>query len=125
MAVRENDARAALIGLDCYRIRYVAFVLSGLFAGIAGVLFALFSRYVSAQYMFWTVSGEGVIWTIVGGAGTLIGPPLGALLLIVLREELSIYWEHYLLLVGVIVILVVTWAPQGLMGLLQRWSGGR
>jgi branched-chain amino acid transport system permease protein len=125
VAVRENDARASLIGLDCYRIRYVAFVLSGLFAGVAGVLFALFSRYVSAQYMFWTVSGEGVIWTIVGGAGTLIGPPLGALLLILLREELSIYWEHYLLLVGAIVILVVTWAPDGIMGLLRKWTGGR
>ena len=125
VAVRENDARASLIGLDCYRIRYVAFVLSGLFAGVAGVLFALFSRYVSAQYMFWTVSGEGVIWTIVGGAGTLIGPPLGALLLIVLREELSIYWEHYLLLVGAVVILVVTWAPHGIMGLLRKWTTGR
>ena len=89
------------------------------------VLFALFSRYVSAQYMFWTVSGEGVIWTIVGGAGTLIGPPLGALLLIVLREELSIYWEHYLLLVGAVVILVVTWAPHGIMGLLRKWTTGR
>jgi branched-chain amino acid transport system permease protein len=125
VAVRENDARASLIGLDCYRIRYVAFVCSGLFAGVAGVLFALFSRYVSAQYMFWTVSGEGVIWTIVGGAGTLIGPPLGALLLIVLREELSIYWEHYLLLVGAVVILVVTWAPHGIMGLLRKWTTGR
>lgn len=125
VAVRENDARAALIGLDCYRIRYVAFVMSGFFAGVAGVLFALFSRYVSAQYMFWTVSGEGVIWTIVGGAGTLIGPALGALLLIVLREELSVYWEHYLLLVGAIVILVVTWAPNGIMGLLRKWTAGR
>jgi branched-chain amino acid transport system permease protein len=125
VAVRENDARASLIGLDCYRIRYIAFVLSGFFAGVAGVLFALFSRYVSAQYMFWTVSGEGVIWTIVGGAGTLIGPPVGALLLIVLREELSIYWEHYLLIVGAIVILVVTWAPNGIMGLLRKWTATR
>jgi branched-chain amino acid transport system permease protein len=125
VAVRENEARAALVGLDCYRIRYVAFVMSGFFAGVAGVLFALFSRYVSAQYMFWTVSGEGVVWTIVGGAGTLIGPALGALLLIVLREELSVYWEHYLLLVGAIVILVVTWAPNGIMGLLRRWTAGR
>ena len=60
-----------------------------------------------------------------GGAGTLIGPALGALLLIVLREELSVYWEHYLLLVGAIVILVVTWAPNGIMGLLRRWTAGR
>jgi branched-chain amino acid transport system permease protein len=122
LAVRENDSRASLIGLDAYKIRYIAFVMSGFLAGVAGVLFALFSRYASAQYMFWTVSGEGVIWTIVGGTGTLIGPAIGAGLLIWLREELSVYWEHHALLVGVIVILVVTFAPKGLMGLLQRWT---
>lgn len=119
LAVRENDTRADLIGLNPYLIRYVAFVFAGFFAGVAGVLFALFSRYASAQYMFWTVSGEGVIWTIVGGAGTLIGPAIGTALLIVLREELSVYWEHHLLLVGVIVIAVVTFAPKGVMGLLE------
>ena len=120
VAVRENASRASLIGLSPYRIRYASFVLSGFLAGVAGVLFALFARYVSAQYLFWTVSGEGVVWTIVGGAGTLFGPALGAALLIVLREELSVYWEHYLLLVGALVIVFVAFAPQGVMGLLMK-----
>ncbi len=122
VAVRENASRASLIGLSPYRIRYASFVLSGFFAGVAGVLFALFARYVSAQYLFWTVSGEGVVWTVVGGAGTLFGPALGAALLIVLREELSVYWEHYLLLVGALVIAFVAFAPEGLMGLLMKRS---
>jgi branched-chain amino acid transport system permease protein len=121
VAVRENDSRASLIGLSPYWIRYASFVLAGAFAGVAGVLFALFSRYASAHYMFWTVSGEGVIWTIVGGVRTLFGPALGAGFLIILREELSLYWEHYLLVVGAIVILTVTFAPEGIMGLLQKW----
>lgn len=120
VAVRENASRAGLVGYNPYMIRLVAFVFSGFFAGVAGVLFALFSRYVSAQYLFWTVSGEGVVWMIVGGAGTLFGPVLGAAFLIVVREELSVFWEHYLLVVGVIVILCVTYAPQGIMGLLQK-----
>ena len=94
-------------------------MLSGFLASLAGVLFCLFARYATAQYLFWTVSGEGVVWTIVGGAGTLFGPAIGTALLIVLREELSVYWEHYLLIVGVIVILVVTFAPQGIMGLIN------
>ena len=119
-AVRENASRLSLIGYSPYLVRYIAFVIAGLFAGIAGVLFALFSRYVSAQYLFWTVSGEGVIWTLIGGAGTLFGPVMGAAFLIVLREELSIYWEHYLMVVGVIVILFAAFAPEGLMGLLMR-----
>lgn len=122
VAVRENDSRASLIGLSPYWLRYTSFVIAGGLAGVAGVLFALFSRYASAQYMFWTVSGEGVVWTIVGGARTLFGPAVGAAFLIVLREELSLYWEHYLLVVGAIVILTVTFAPDGIVGLLHKWA---
>jgi branched-chain amino acid transport system permease protein len=65
-----------------------------------------------------------VIWAIVGGTGTLFGPVLGTAVLIVLREELSIYWEHYLLVVGAIVILMVRYAPDGLIGLLQWFLAG-
>ena len=125
VAVRENDMRASLIGLSPYKVRYISFVLSGFLASLAGVLFCLFARYATAQYLFWTVSGEGVVWMVVGGAGTLFGPAIGTALLIVLREELSVYWEHYLLIVGVIVILVVTFAPQGIMGLINDWVARR
>lgn len=124
-SVRDNDRRAGLIGLSAYRIRYLSFVIAGFIASVSGVLFALFARFATASYLFWTVSGEGVIWAIVGGSGTLFGPALGTAALIVLREELSIYWEHYLLVVGLIVILVVRYAPRGLMGLIERLFGGR
>jgi len=125
IAVRENDKRASLIGISPYRVRYYSFLLAGMLAGVAGVLFALFSRYTTAQYMFWTVSGEGVVWVVVGGTGTLFGPALGTALLIILREELSVHWEHFLILVGIIVIITVTFAPSGLMGMLDRWSTRR
>jgi branched-chain amino acid transport system permease protein len=124
-AVRENATRAGLVGLNPYLIRLVSFIAAGFLAGVSGALFALFSRYASAQYMFWTVSGEAVIWTIVGGTGTLFGPAIGAALLILVREELSIYWEHYLIAVGVIVILVVTFAPKGIVGSLRSRRGAR
>jgi branched-chain amino acid transport system permease protein len=125
VAVRENADRAGLIGFSTYKLRYIAFVISGFLAGVAGVLFALFARYASAHYLFWHLSGEGVIWTVVGGTGTLFGPVLGTALLVIVREELSVYWENYLLVVGVIIILVCTFAPQGLMGLLRKWLGGQ
>lgn len=124
-AVRENATRAGLVGLNPYLIRLASFIIAGFLAGVSGALFALFSRYASAQYMFWTVSGEAVIWTIVGGTGTLFGPAIGAALLILLREELSIYWEHYLIVVGVIVILVVTFVPKGIVGSLRSQRGAR
>lgn len=121
-AVRENDRRASLIGFNPYIIRYYSFVLAGFLAGVAGTLFALFSRYTTAQYMYWTVSGEGIVWVVIGGAGTLLGPALGTALLIVIREQLSVYWEHFLILVGIIAIVTVTFEPAGLMGMLNRWK---
>jgi len=124
MAIRENDTRAALIGLNVYRLRLLAFIVAGFFAGVAGALFALFGRYASASYMFYHVSGEAVVWAIVGGAGTLFGPIVGTGLLIVVREELSSIWEHYLLLVGAVAILVVIYAPKGIVGLWNGWVAG-
>jgi branched-chain amino acid transport system permease protein len=117
IAVRENDVRASLIGLDVYRLRLVAFIAAGFMAGVAGALFAFFGRYASASYMFYHVSGEGVVWTLVGGVGTLLGPVFGTALLVILREELSVLWDNYLLLVGAIVILTVIYAPKGIVGL--------
>ena len=77
LAIRDNDVRASLIGLNVYLLRLTAFVMAGFLAGVAGALFAFFGRYASASYMFYHVSGEAVVWAIVGGAGTLFGPMVG------------------------------------------------
>jgi branched-chain amino acid transport system permease protein len=121
VTVRENDLRASLIGLNVYAIRLSAFVIAGFLAGVAGALFAFFGRYASSVYMFYHVSGEAVVWAIIGGIGTLLGPIIGTGLLIILREELSSVWEHYQILVGVIIILTVIFAPKGLGGLWTRF----
>lgn len=116
LAVRENARRAALVGINVYLTRYVAFVLAGALAGASGALFAFFGRYASASYMFYHVSGEAVVWAVVGGAGSLLGPLFGTGLLIVFREIISSFWEHYLFVVGAITVLVVMFAPRGLAG---------
>lgn len=117
MAVRENDRRAALIGINVYLTRWLAFVIAGALAGVSGALFAFFGRYASASYMFYHVSGEAVVWAIVGGSGSLLGPLFGTGALIVFRELVSSVWENYLFAVGVVTILVVMFAPRGLAGL--------
>ena len=116
IAVRENDRRAALVGINVYLTRYIAFILAGALAGASGALFAFFGRYASASYMFYHVSGEAVVWAIVGGAGSLLGPLFGTGLLIAFREVISSVWEHYLFVVGAITVLVVIFAPRGLAG---------
>jgi branched-chain amino acid transport system permease protein len=126
VAIRDNDVRAALIGLNVYQLRLTAFVMAGFLAGVSGALFAFFGRYASASYMFYHVSGEAVVWAIVGGAGTLFGPIVGTTLFIVIRELVSTHWEHHSLIVGIMAILVVILAPKGLVGLwndgLVRWG---
>jgi branched-chain amino acid transport system permease protein len=126
LAIRDNDIRASLIGLNVYLLRLTAFVMAGFLAGVAGALFAFFGRYASATYMFYHVSGEAVVWAIVGGAGTLFGPIVGTSLFIFIREVVSTHWEHHSLIVGVMAILVVILAPKGLVGLwheaIDRWT---
>ncbi|MEP9367402.1 branched-chain amino acid ABC transporter permease [Xanthobacter sp. VNH20] len=124
-AVRENEKRAQLIGINVYATRWVAFLLAGFIAGVGGALLALFGRYASASYMFYHVSGEAVVWAIVGGAGTLLGPLVGTALLIVFREVVSGLWENYLMAVGAITILVVIFAPKGIVGSLTALAQRR
>jgi branched-chain amino acid transport system permease protein len=121
LAIRDNDVRASLIGLNVYLLRLVAFVMAGFLAGVAGALFAFFGRYASATYMFYQVSGEAVVWAIVGGAGTLFGPIIGTSVFILIRELVSTHWEHHALIVGFVAILVVRLAPKGLAGLWADW----
>jgi len=121
LAIRNNDVRASLIGLNVYLLRLIAFVLAGFLAGVAGALFAFFGRYASATYMFYHVSGEAVVWAIVGGAGTLFGPLVGTTIFIVVREIVSTHWEHHSLIVGAVAILVVIFAPKGVVGLWHDW----
>ena len=127
LAVRDNDVRALLIGLNIYGLRLTAFVMAGFLAGVAGALFAFFGRYASASYMFYNVSGEAVVWAIVGGAGALFGPLVGTALFIIIRELVSTHWEHHSLIVGLMAILVVILAPRGIVGLwrdfLSRFTG--
>jgi len=120
IAVKENNLKSELIGLDTYKIKLLGFVFAGLIAGVSGCLFAFYGRYASASYMFYHVSGEAVVWTIIGGVGSFLGPIFGTGLLIVLREELSHIWDHYLLIVGTLVILIVIFFPNGISGLLKK-----
>ncbi len=107
--------------LNVYLLRLIAFVLAGFLAGVAGALFAFFGRYASASYMFYHVSGEAVVWAIVGGAGTLLGPLFGTSIFIIVREVVSTHWEHHALIVGIVAILVVMFAPRGIVGLWREW----
>jgi len=121
--VRENPQRAAALGYNVFGVRLVAFLISGGVAGLAGVLYLFTSRFASAELLHWTTAANPLVWTLLGGAGTLIGPLIGTGLLIWTRELMSGWWGHgYPLLVGGLIVLVAVFAPRGLVGTLaERW----
>jgi branched-chain amino acid transport system permease protein len=121
-SIRENEARTRAIGYPVERYKIVAVMLSGLFAGLAGVLYAIQNQFAAPDFVFFLVSGETVIYNVIGGIGTLVGPILGAGFFILLREGLSRFLtQYYLIPLGVVFIAVVIFLPQGLLGFARRW----
>jgi len=121
-SIRENEPRTRAIGYAVERYKIVAVMLSGLFAGLAGVLYALQNRFAAPDFVYFLVSGETVIFNVMGGVGTLVGPIVGAGFFLLLRETFSRFFtEYYLIPVGVIFIAMVIFLPQGLLGFMRRW----
>ena len=120
-AIRENEPRTRAIGYHVERYKIVAVMLSGLFAGLAGTLYAIQNKFAAPDFVFFVISGEVVIFNVMGGMGTLVGPVLGAAFFFLLREGFSRFFtEYYLIPVGVIFTLMVIFVPQGFLGPFKR-----
>jgi len=92
--IRDNPERAAFLGINVRAYQLAAFVVAGSFAGIAGALYGIFSRGVFADYVFWSKSAEVMIMTILGGMDFFWGPPVGALALVWLNQEITDYTQY-------------------------------
>ena len=120
-AIRENEPRTRAIGYNVERYKMVAVMLSGCFAGLAGVLYGIQSKFAAPDFVFFLISGEVIIFNVMGGVGTLVGPIVGAAFFLLLRETLSRFLtEYYLIPVGIIFTAMVIFMPQGLLGFLRR-----
>ncbi len=119
ISIRENEERARLIGYNVQRYKLIAFMIAGGLSGLAGGLYSLTLKYASAGYLHWSVSGHAVVYTIVGGMGTLIGPALGAGIVMSLEHYLINFLQATDLVVGIALVFMVLVAPKGLVGLIQ------
>jgi branched-chain amino acid transport system permease protein len=122
VAIRENAMRASFLGINVRRMRLIAFVIAGAFAGIAGCLLAMYVRGMYPQTAFWTQSGQVVIMVLLGGVHSFVGPILGAAVLYLLEETIHQYTEYWPLVLGTILLIIVMAAPEGLVGLSSRLS---
>jgi len=121
-SIRENEGRTRAIGYPVERYKMVAVMLSGIFAGLAGALYAVQNRFAASDFVYFLVSGETVIFNVMGGVGTLVGPLVGAGFFLLLREALSRFFtEYYLIPLGIIFIAMIIFMPQGLLGFARGW----
>jgi branched-chain amino acid transport system permease protein len=120
-AIRENEPRTRAIGYHVERYKIVAVLLSGLVAGLAGALYALQNKFAAPDFVFFVVSGEVVIFNVMGGMGTLVGPFAGAAFFLLMREMLSRFLtEYYLIPLGIVFVVMIIFLPQGLLGFARR-----
>jgi branched-chain amino acid transport system permease protein len=134
--IRSNERRMRAIGFPTFRYKLVCFVISGVICGLAGVLLANHTNFISPALMFWTRSGDLIVMAVLGGMGTVFGPVIGAIALLVLEEALPLIidvgsrllvghevqgaGEYWQLVLGPMLLLIVLFARGGIDGLLTR-----
>jgi branched-chain amino acid transport system permease protein len=122
VAMRENEDRSRMLGYDPYRTKLIVMVISGLYAGAAGAAFALMFGYVGASFATIQYSILPMLWVLLGGAGVVLGPFIGALLMFYLIDLSSSYTTANMLVVGVALLVLVLFAPRGILGVVrERW----
>ena len=125
IAIRENEERASLVGYNVFRYKLLAFVISALYTGLAGALYAIRTRYASADYFSIILSGEAIVWAIIGGSGTLIGPTIGVAIINPIIYYVGVFWRHYLIIIGLLLILVLRFSTKGIVGVVKSRLAGR
>jgi branched-chain amino acid transport system permease protein len=119
-AIRDNPQRCEAVGINVMRYQLIAIVIATFFAGVAGVLFVVLERSVFTELLFWVLSLEIFIMCLLGGWFTFAGPMLGAGIIVALRTFVGIFTEYWTLILGVLLILLIFFLPEGVMGYFQE-----
>jgi len=118
--LRDNQRRAAFLGINVRLHMLINFVIAGSFAGIAGALWGPFSRSVNPGLLGWGESGIAVFMTLIGGGGAFIGPMLGSVIYTLLQAVVKMYTVYWPLTIGTIILLIVLFLPGGVLGLIEK-----
>jgi branched-chain amino acid transport system permease protein len=124
LAIRENERRARFLGIPVERHIWLSFSISCFFTALAGTLYALLNNFADPLGLHYSLSGEIVIMTVMGGMRTFWGPLLGAAVFVVLQDEISSLTTNWMSFIGLLFVLVVLFFPRGLLGFLQQRRQG-
>ncbi len=124
-ASRENKDRLYFVGGNVQNIRLFAFVISGILAGLSGVLFSFFNHMAAPSFIHWSFSARPVLMTILGGSEIFFGPACGAAIFFVLEQLVTNITENWMIVLGAILIPVVIFTPKGILGTIVGWFDGR
>jgi branched-chain amino acid transport system permease protein len=120
IAIRENERRARYLGIPVEQHIWIAFVISGFFAALAGTFYALLSNFTDPRSLHWTLSGNFVIMAVLGGMRSFWGPLIGAAIFVVLQDYVSSHTQNWMSIIGLFFVLVVTFFPRGVLGIIKR-----
>jgi branched-chain amino acid transport system permease protein len=122
LAIKENEDRAELLGYDVYRHKLTVFLLSSTLSGLSGSLYSVTARYIGASLVSVNYSIMPLLWALLGGQGTVLGPLVGTAFLTVMIDIASSHTSSYLIIVGISLLALVLTAPEGLLGRIRtRW----
>jgi len=120
VAIRENEERVSYLGYNIRKLKIKSYMISACMATVAGVLFGTYQDFVSPGMLSWTLSGDLILMSVLGGMGTLVGPVLGGAIIILLGDELSSFTENWMIFIGGFFVLTIIFAPSGVIGILSK-----
>ena len=122
VGIRESESRMRTLGYHVWLHKYIGFVIAGGFGGFAGVLWAYYNGFVSPADLELATSVEVLLMVALGGRGTLLGPALGAAIIVLLKNLVSVYTHRWLLILGAVYIGTIVYAPEGIVGAVRQWA---
>jgi len=120
VGIRDSEPRMKVLGYNVWVHKYLAFIIAGAFAGLAGSVYAYFNKFVGPGDAGLDQCMEFVLMVSIGGPGTLIGANIGALLITFMKNMVSVYTNRYLFILGLVYVLTAKYAPDGIMGLIKK-----
>lgn len=128
VGIRENESRIRHLGYNVWLYKFIAFVLSGLLTGVGGVTWAYYNGFVNPRDTSFELSAEALLIVILGGKGTLFGPLVGTIIVVLIKNIIAAFTQRWLFVLGVAYILTVLYARSGIVGTLgvrlKRWAAG-